>query len=96
MILNWKTSKADFELIHGIAGRASEIGARVGVELNLRDVVMDVTACHLNGNPLHLGELLTASELDFTHDVWGILQHLDRDTGKLGCFTPRYSAREGN
>src|ERR1017187_412510 len=56
------------------------------------DVLMDLEACVANGNPLRLDELLAASDFNFFHDVCGIRQHLDRDTGKLqDFFSPRYS-----
>ena len=57
---------------------------------------MDITAAHLNGNPLRLKELLAANDFDFFHDLYGIREHLDRDTGELkDCFVPRYSKPEG-
>jgi len=57
------------------------------------DADMDVTACHANGNKLDLAGLLAADDFNFSHDVFGIYRHIDRDTGKLGnCFRPRYSA----
>ena len=53
---------------------------------------MDITACHCNGTPLRLVELLAAEESDFNHDVAGICKHINRRTGKLtDCFSPRYS-----
>jgi hypothetical protein len=53
---------------------------------------MDITACHLNGCPLRLGELLGADDANFAHDVFGIRRHLNRETGKLeDCFCPRYA-----
>lgn len=42
---------------------------------------------------LDLEGLLTASPLDFTHDICGIVRHMDRSSfpGKLtDCFVPRY------
>lgn len=53
---------------------------------------MDVTACHCNGCPLKLEELLHADDENFAHDLLGIRRHLNRDTGELmNCFLPRYS-----
>jgi hypothetical protein len=100
MILNWKTTKEEYDLIYGIAQRASELARRVGQEMSVRDVMMDVTAAHLNGNPLRLRELLIdADDANFTHDVWGIAHHIDRETGQLtdgGIFNPRYRAERTN
>ena len=57
-------------------------------------LALDLTACHCNGNPLDLDELLNASTGQFIHDIVGICRHIDRETGKLGdCFSPRYSKR---
>jgi hypothetical protein len=56
---------------------------------------MNVTACHANGNPLRLRDLLAADDFNFAHDVFGIDRHIDRDTGKLlHHFSPRFSRRE--
>ncbi len=92
-MINWDVSNADFKLIHQIAER---------VERDLhppdpfRDILMDLMACHANGCPLRLTELLAAKMLDFSHDYWGIRGHLNRETGKLGdCFTPRFAAIPG-
>jgi len=61
---------------------------------NYLQLVMDITACHGNGNPLDLERLLLADDANFFHDVAGIAQHIDRETGKmLHCFSPRYSKK---
>jgi hypothetical protein len=53
---------------------------------------MDIDATHCNGTPLKLEELLKADDANFAHDVFGIIRHIDRTTGKLTmCFLPRYS-----
>jgi hypothetical protein len=97
MILNWKVSKEDHDLINQIAERAKAIARRQGMEYSWHDATMDLTAAHANGNPLRLAELLAADDFNFTHDVFGIAAHLDHATGKLthgGIFRPRYSAQE--
>lgn len=54
-------------------------------------VFMDIAACHLNGTPLKLQELLQADKTNFLHDIGGINRHLDRTTGELKAgFLPRY------
>ena len=51
---------------------------------------MDVTACHANGTKLDLEKLLNFPDFDFLHDVAGIRNCIDRETGKLTkCFLPR-------
>lgn len=59
------------------------------------DMNMDVTAVHANGNPLRLEDLLAADDFNFEHDMSGICNCLDRETGKLTRgFSPRFSRRE--
>lgn len=56
---------------------------------------MDLCACHANGNPLRLADLLAADDLNFTHDITGIARHMDRETGQLrDLFSPRFSRRD--
>ncbi len=53
---------------------------------------MDITACHANGCPLRLKDLLEADDFNFVHDVFGIHRHIDRETGQLGgFFRPRFA-----
>jgi len=54
---------------------------------------MDLTACHANGCPLKLQELLEADRFNFMHDIAGIQRHMDRRTGELrDFFCPRFAA----
>ena len=86
-------SKQDALTIIEIAKRASKMAAKLGVTYSVLDADMDITACHVNGCPLKLQELLGAPDFDFAHDAFGIYRHIDRETGKLGdCFLPRYAA----
>lgn len=85
-------SYTDENLIHKIALRAI-----AKLRADLMTIEMDITACHANGNPLKLKELLDAPDFDFFHDVAGINAHIDRKTGKLlDFFSPRYSAPDGD
>jgi len=85
-------SKQEARTISAIAKRAVEMAASAGWRYEFMDADMDITACHVNGNPLKLDELLAADEFNFSHDVFGIRRHIDRRTGKLGdCFSPRFS-----
>jgi len=59
-------------------------------ELTTMYLLMDLEAVHCNGTPLELHRLLTEfTTADFVHDIGGIVQNIDRTTGKLGVFTPR-------
>jgi hypothetical protein len=92
---------ADAVIITAIAARAMAIAEKnrqeeggPPPEFDGLDINMDITAAHLNGNPLRLEALLAADDFNFVHDVFGIRRHLDRKTGKLGdCFLPRFSGR---
>lgn len=85
-------TKEQARTIEAIARRAVLLAAKYGFQYDFMDADMDITACHMNGNPLKLAQLLGADDSNFMHDVFGIRRHLNRETGKLeDCFSPRYS-----
>jgi hypothetical protein len=91
MPLIWNATKEEHEIMGKIADRfvAEFQGINTGSKL---DIMMDLEAIHCNGNPLKLQELLEAKKFDFNHDMIGIIDHINRKTGKLqDCFVPRYS-----
>ena len=91
--MNWNSTRAEVELASKIAKRALVMAMDAGIELDCTELVMDIEATHLNGCPLKLDALLSADDLNFSHDVFGIRRYLDRSTGKLtDCFVPRYAA----
>lgn len=78
-------------LIQAITQRAGQLKFFTGAEART-NLEMDITACHRNGCQLKLIELLQADDLNFTHDVIGIRNCMDRTTGKLtNDFLPRYA-----
>lgn len=86
----WKTTDADTRLIAAVAARAD-----LELFMNPLTVALDLTACHVNGNPLDLDGLLHADKINLAHDIYGINRHIDHDTGRLmDFFVPRYSKRE--
>jgi len=90
-MINLNTTKKEMQLIVKIAQRAFSMD--MGYE-DFQALNMDIAACHLNGNPLKLEELLNADDFNFAHDVNGINRHMNRETGKLtNSFSPRYSKR---
>lgn len=94
--INWNASKDEIKVIHKIGARAIAMYEKAGVKRDLIDIEMDITACHLNGNPLDLDKLLHADDFNFAHDIGGIGRHISRVTGELtGFFIPRCSKREG-
>jgi len=89
-MINWDVTKEDNILIGKIVQRAIETITSNGGQPDALGLSMDITACHLNGCPLNLSKLLNADDFNFSHDIMGISQHINRHTGKLGdCFLPR-------
>jgi hypothetical protein len=91
MPINWDITREDMDLL-------VQVAKRVERDLNLypddrRTLVMDLNACHANGFPLDFSGLLAASLTEFSHDIYGIRNAIDRDTGVLDkdIFTPRYA-----
>ena len=92
-MIKWGTNKEDMELERQIAKRAIIIAKSAGFQYDQMAASMDIDACHNNGNPLKLQELLDADDFNFAHDVFGIRANINRRTGELGnCFVPRYSS----
>lgn len=88
-IVNFSTSKEDDILISSIVKRVHKLHPDT---FNHMDLMMDITACHCNGNELDLEKLLSADDFNFNHDIFGISRHISRTTGKLlYCFVPRCS-----
>jgi hypothetical protein len=89
-IINFNSTAADMQLIRRIVIRAMALKIKYFTAM---DCDMDVTACHCNGNPLRLADMLAADDFNFAHDVLGIRSHINRETGQLtDCFCPRFSA----
>ena len=92
-MIKWVTNKEDMELESQIAKRAVAMAEGYSIPYDQMTAVMDIDACHCNGNPLRLQELLGADDFNFAHDVFGIRANLNRTTGQLdNCFVPRYSS----
>ena len=92
-MITWTTDKATMTTEAAIAKRAASMAAIAGFNYPILDATMDIDACHSNGCPLKLHELLEADDFNFAHDAFGIRKHIDRTTGKLqDCFVPRYAA----
>lgn len=87
--INWDVTPDDDVLLIKLATRAAHL---VKVQ-DLMTWYMDFNACHANGCPLRLQELLDAPDGSFVHDAVGIRKAINRETGKLteDCFVPRYA-----
>lgn len=89
---SFKVTAQEALLISKIAKRAVRLAKKYKVDYDFMTADMDITACHANGCPLRLGELLNTDDGNFGHDVFGIRRYIDRETGKLkltNCFLPR-------
>lgn len=88
------TSKKDMVVISKIAVRAVELARGMGVNsLEALDLSMDLIVAN-RSNPMNLHRLFEADAPNFVHDVFGIRNHLDRNSGDLlDCFSPRFSKR---
>jgi hypothetical protein len=95
-MIKWNVTKVDAALIRAIVKRAVRMAKVHNIgPVDVLSLDMDITACHLNGNPLRLEELLGADDANFGHDVWGIHRYMDRNTGKLtDFFLPRFAKHE--
>jgi hypothetical protein len=91
-MIKWTDNASEMTLESAIADRAIVMVKTMGIKLEKCKTVMDIDACHCNGTPLKLQELLDADDANFAHDVFGITRHIDRTTGKLtNCFLPRFA-----
>ncbi len=96
-MIDWKAmndmSLADLYLVNSIVSRWFAMREEPS-ERSFVDIGMDLTACHVYGCPLDLSGLKEAKEGDFLHDLAGIQENINRETGELlNGFAPRYSAR---
>lgn len=89
--LKWHVSKRDGLFITRIVERAKAMFDRQGIQVDGLQLHMDLTALHANGCPLNLREFADADEFNFAHDIGGITQHMDRNTGKVRRFMPRFA-----
>lgn len=87
-MVNWEATKEEYKLVEKIVAKAIQKYP----QLDTVNLEMDIMATHLNGCNLKLQEFLDAGDFNFAHDIFGIVEHMNRKTGKLeNCFLPRYS-----
>lgn len=84
--VKFKTTKEEYSIVSKVVKRAKkELIITDGISLS-----MDLTATHSNGTLLDFDKLLAFDEENFGHDIYGIIRHIDRSTGKLTRgFLPR-------
>lgn len=102
MTVNFDTTPTEASQIAAIADRYLSLIGHDGQQHMRLDIQMDLTACHLNGCPLRLQDMMEGTDFGLAHDVQGIQDHLDRTTGRLRgldsdpdtpAFSPRFSAQ---
>lgn len=90
--ISFDVTASDFKTINRIVTRGWAIDWLRASYADRQSMHMDVTAVHANGNPLRLQDLLEADDFNFAHDMSGICNCLDRETGQLTRhFRPRFS-----
>lgn len=90
-MIKWEATKEELLKIGEIYNRYKKMIGNGGRPQ--MDFVMDMEATHSNGCPLDFDKLLNVPDFDFMHDIAGITNCLDRETGKLkDCFLPRCAA----
>lgn len=88
-MINWdKLNNEDVQTIARITKRARNTLSIV----DPMSLDMDISAAHI-ADPLDLDKLESFDDRNFAHDIYGIMRHIDRNTGKMNrCFLPRCSA----
>jgi hypothetical protein len=92
--LNWEITKEENVLIQSIVERAFTHD-QISNHLDPMTLQMDITATHCNGTKLDLERFLKSDDFNFIHDIVGIINHINRYTGKLSnCFLPRFAKEQ--
>lgn len=82
--------KEKFELMGAIAERAEKMNLLMFDRMSL---VMDLEVATEEFS-LRLDEFLNADNFNFSHDVVGIQQHIDRENRKMiNVFVPRFAGQ---
>ncbi len=91
-MIHWEKIKRNEDpIIESIVQRLVEYGYRDRCPVDRMSASMSIRAAHL-ANPLRLADLLAADEFNFKHDAYGILNHVDVNTGEMtDGFSPRFS-----
>jgi hypothetical protein len=77
-----------------IIKRAAKMEREAGGRLNRQSLEMDLAAAHATMG-LDLHRLAAFPDFDFAHDVYGIMRHMDRSTGRIrDHFIPRCASKK--
>lgn len=91
-MIDWTTTTEEADLILKIAKKAKEQFSEELKTIPLMTLDMDLTATHNMNGKLRLQEMLDEDGYDFAHDIFGIINNMNRETGKLeNFFEPRFT-----
>jgi hypothetical protein len=83
--------KRETALLTEIVNRAEKLSRRFKQPTVRATIVLDLVMAH-RMQPLDLELLLAADDVNFAHDVFGIMRHIDRNSGAMrDCFVPRFA-----
>lgn len=86
-----KTDKREAKLLTEIVDRAEQLARRFKQRTPRAAIAIDLVMAH-RMQPLDLELLLKADDGNFAHDVFGIMRHIDRNSGAMrDCFVPRFA-----
>lgn len=89
--INWNASEEERKLIRKVIDRVDR-HKPLNQDQRL-NITMTLTACHLNGCPLDFEKLLSCDTFTLFHDIVGIEDHINIETGLIErCFLPRCAA----
>ena len=97
MSVQFNATNEEFTAITKIVDAYAQWRQSIGGEpIDVRSAYMDLEACHCNGCPLRLQDMLAEEHFDsLIHDVSGIIGTIDRTTGKLtNHFLPRFAVKQ--
>ena len=92
-MIEWKnvTRQAE-DGADAVVSRCQRMG--LAPRANWMQLLMDVQAVTLHVR-IDFAAWLAADDADFAHDVGGIQNHINRDTGELeDCFVPRFAVEQ--
>jgi hypothetical protein len=75
----------DYNMIKAIVIRSLQIGLNINPTIVENDLIcVHVIDCRLDLKKLYLSKVA-----DFVHDILGIHENINRETGKINYFVPR-------
>lgn len=81
--------------LHEIATRGVDIGRRAGVPMDFQQIISDLKTVNQSVR-MDFQALCAASDFNLIHDVFGIHNNLNRETGQLeNEFFPRFRLKAG-